>query len=227
MSDGLRELSTEQRQAMARAAMDRLWTNAALLETLDSAGNLIRSGAWRDTGRSFELVAQLDPCEDYWEAEVFGDVELRVAVDNRVGRVVLVRDDELTAEEAIEGGLAEVTSALYVREAEDEARLSACALVKRIGPELTRRAIALMDRFDHYSITIDASRVTATLADLYWDEEDWADAEFDVAAQIAAMSAIAAVMEAELPDAFTVCRYCSARFNAAAVDSCPQCGASM
>ncbi len=216
-------LTSEQRVELAQLCMDRLWRDDEdpLVESFDDSGNLIRWGRYDKTTRPFAIFAHLDDDEDL--AADLGDIELQVSLDNRVGVIDLVHEDEADPEAT---WLTEVIPELYVMDPDDAVRQWMLDTVRRLGDDFCTRALAFLRKFEHYTLAIGNASLTVALADLSWDDEDWTDANFDLDAEIAELDALAAIVEANLPDTFTACAHCGGRYNAAASPTCPHCGAA-
>ena len=205
----------------ARRELERVTAGSGLQldETLDDDGNLIRSGCVPGSNWRFWLTAHLDADE-----VEYGEITLSVAMDNRLGTLHLVYDPDADAPY-----LTDLGADLYARDADGPSREWMRETVERLGASFKRRVLAFMRASDHYALTLSGhgyARVTVAFLDEDEDEEDTeAEPAPNLPAEIAALDAIAAMIETQVPDAFVLCRRCDGRFNAAASPRCPHCGA--
>lgn len=215
-------LSPDERIARGRRCLDRLAGNHGIdfTESIDEDGNLVRSFRWPASSRPFRLVALLAPEPE--AAADLGSIDLVLELDNRIGFLELVWDPDVTDGE----WLTEVAPELYVSASDPETRAWMRDAVARTGPELARRVRDVLRTHELYQLTIRASTIeVSAIADLTWGDAEWTECAPDLSGLVAAIDAIAAIVEAQLPDTFAACAYCGARFNAAAAPSCPRCGA--
>lgn len=215
----LADLESQERLALARHCFDRLGVDA-IEEGLDEDDNLVRTGV-HPSGRRFSLVAHLDEDED--EQHVFGDIDLRVEVENRVGRIELVLEPDAPDPER----MAPVALGLCANDPDPEIRDWMQEASLGLGSDFLRLVREVLDRYEHHSLRIGSSALEVGLLDLTWDEEDWASCTFDIPGEVDLLASIAAVLEQHLPDTLTVCSFCSHRFNAGSSAKCPHCGGAL
>ncbi len=217
----LDSMSRDEQLALARGCVDRITAagNVALEESVDEDGNLLRKGRLA-SGRSLTVAAMLDPDEDC-QAE-FGDVRLMVELDNRVGCIELVYDEDPGVE-----GLTMIAPNLFVSAVEAEERAEMLRRVERIGGPFVAMAAAFLREYEEYKLQIGGDWMgLSEVVDLTWDEEDWAQGVPDAIARARALDSIAAMVERVAPESFVSCQYCGARFDAATNESCAKCGAA-
>lgn len=219
----LEELSPDELIALARECLLRVRgsNELAFEESRDDDDNLVHVYRSSDSGREFRLVARLDSDED--SVSSLGNIDLRAELDNRVGYIELVHETE----EPDSDWLAEVGPQLFVSAHDAETREWMRDAVTRIGDQLGSRVAGFLRAFDQYSLAIGSSELRVEMiADMSWDEEDWSEGPRELSAHIEALDAIAAVIEAQLPDAYVACEFCGGRFNVAGTQRCPHCGAA-
>ncbi len=221
----LRDVSREKQVRLARECLQKILGEQApdLTETVDDEDNLVWTGVCPGGQRMYTFIAHLDTDEDFPACGDFGDIELAVEMDNRVGYFKLVHEVDEP-----EPYHARVVDELWVSEADASVRQAAVDLVGRLGSAFAERVRNYLSCFEQYSVEARHSSLSVgMIAGMDWDEEDWIDWHFDLGAELDSLDELAKMVEANLPDTFTTCGHCNGRMNAAKHDACPHCGAPL
>jgi hypothetical protein len=180
-------------------------------------GALRAEGTVTGSGRPFSIVARLEADLDRFE--VVGEVSLEVELDNRLGHVMLVHDDEPDLER-----MSPVGGALFAHGADPELREGMVELMAR-APGMPAAIEDFLRSFERYGIELFAGRIVAAVGDLDDDDEDWRACVADVANELLAIDAIARRVEALPLLEHATCAYCGARFLLTTRSRCLHCGA--
>lgn len=180
------------------------------------------------SGRAVSLFGYVLDLNHYVGAYGIGPTSgvcLAVEVDNRLGWLDLVYDPREDDDEPIPETHELFGGTLYVSSIHASERAQMKQLLGRL-PSLADSIEPFLRKYDGYALRIHHT-VEVSIAYLDDDDDEWAANTADLDGRIAALEAIAAMIETIPPAAFVVCRFCSARFMPGPHVACPQCGAPL
>lgn len=198
--DAAERLAAVDTCVQAHLAADDLQAGPGELDE-DEEWVIYRGQARSTTQRPWTLRCVVDSDEDL--KFDFGEVQLHVEVDNRLGHLVIVGDEKEKAEpELVE-------------------------MLDRAGDEFSRLAYRMLEQHQLYRVKVRHEALVVTIADLGCGVDDWRDEPYSVGGLLDFLEPMAALLEKLAMDGFTVCRFCSARINVQAASSCNNCGAAL
>ncbi len=163
---------------------------------------IIYQGVPRSPGqRPWSLRCNLDMDEE--RSSEFGEVNLVLELDNRLGLLEIIDDTEYepTAEEA--------------------------ELLTRVGKKFFKIAMRMLRKHELYEVKLTKDGLLVTIALLDCGIDDWRDEPYEIAALLDDLEPLAEILDG-LPNAgLSACRYCNARIDAQAIGTCSNCGAAL